>query len=103
MKIQTEILNLSVDNHFLSALEQKVAKLQHFFSLITEVKVVLRPDETQEVKKGQIVELKLHLPNGIIFIKESSKSFETALDKALIAIKLQLLRYRAKRQSYCLI
>lgn len=101
MKIQTETVQFSADAQLISVVEQKVSRLQHFFNLITEVKVVLKPDDNSDTQKRRIAEIKLHLPNGIIFIKESSKTFEMALDKALLALKLQLMRYRLKRQSYC--
>lgn len=58
-------------------------------------------DFEADVKLLQAVEHKV--PNGIIFTKESGRSFEGALSKAVIALKLELLRYKAKRISYGLI
>lgn len=100
MKIQTEILSHAADAQLVATVEQKVSKLQHFFNHIKEVRVTLSAQTALEFRNQRTAEIKLHLPNGVIFIKESSKSFEIALDKALVALKLQLLRYKSKRMSY---
>lgn len=96
MKIQTEICHFSADAQLLSTIEQKMSKLQLFFNRISEARVLLKLDDT-DTKKQRIAEVKIHFPNGIIFIKESSKTFEAALDKAIVAIKCQLVRYKIKK------
>ena len=100
MTIQTEALDFSADAQLLSSVELKVSKLKLFFDRIREARVTLKSGST-DLKKERIAEIKVHLPNGIIYIKESSRTFEAALDKALVAIKIQLLRYNAKRLTYC--
>jgi putative sigma-54 modulation protein len=100
MKIQTEILSHAADAQLVATVEQKVSKLQLFFNHIKEVRVILSAQNAAESKNERTAEIKLHVPNGVIFIKESSKSFEIALDKALVALKLQLLKYKSKRMSY---
>jgi putative sigma-54 modulation protein len=100
MKIQTEVIHFAADAQWLSSVEKKVSKLGNFFNRINEARVILKLDNLG-LKKERVAEIKLHLPNGIIFIKESSKTFDAALDKALVAMKLQLLRYKTKRLSYC--
>ena len=100
MKIQTEVLSFSADAQLVASVEQKVSKLQLFFNHIKEVRVTLSAQTAVEFKKQRTAEIKLHVPNGVIFIKESSKTFDIALDKALVALKLQLLKYKSKRISY---
>jgi putative sigma-54 modulation protein len=97
MKIQTEIHHFAADAQLLSTVEQKLSKLQLFFNRISEARVLLKLDDT-DTKKQRIAEVKIHFPNGIIFIKESSKTFEAALDKAMVAIKCQLIRCKIKKQ-----
>lgn len=99
MKIQTEVLSFFADTQLVASVEQKVSKLQLFFSHIKEVRVILTAQMTSESKNERTAEIKIHVPNGIIFIKESSKTFDIALDKALVALKLQLLKYKAKALS----
>lgn len=100
MKIQTEVLSYSADAQLVATVEQKVSKLKLFFDHIKEARVTLSAQMVAESKNERTAEIKLHLPNGIIFIKESSKSFDIALDKALVALKLQLLKHKSKRMSY---
>jgi putative sigma-54 modulation protein len=100
MKIQTEALHFSADAQLLSSVERKVSKLENFFNRIIEARVILKLDNLG-LKYLRIAEIKLQLPNGIIFTKEGDKTFDAALDKALVAMKLQLLRYKTKRLSYC--
>ena len=99
MKIQTEICSASADATLLSTVEQKVIKLKNFFSRINEARISLRMEEN-ETKKNRIAEIRLHIPNGVIFIKESSQTFEAALDKAIVALKCQLVRCKAKESKY---
>lgn len=100
MKIQTEILSHAADAQLVAKVEQKVSKLQLFFNHIKEVRVILSAHNAPESSNQRTAEIKLHVPNGVIFIKESSKCFDIALDKALVALKLQLLKYKSKRVSY---
>ena len=100
MKVQTEILSFSADAQLVATVEQKVSKLQLFFDHIKEARVTLSAQTAAESRTTRTAEIKLQLPNGVIFIKESSKCFHIALDKAIVALKLQLLKYKAKRLSY---
>lgn len=100
MKIQTNVLSLSTNVELVASVEQKISKLQLFFNHIKEVRVVLTDKMAAESKNERTAEIQIHVPNGIIFIKESSKSFDVALDKALVALKWQLLKYKSKRFAY---
>ena len=95
MKIQTEICTLTADVTLRSTVEQKVTKLKNFFNRINEARISLKTEEN-DTKKSRIAEIRLHIPNGIIFIKESSQTFEVALDKAIVALKCQLIRCKMK-------
>ena len=100
MKIQTEAAHFPIDAQLLSSTQQKVSKLEYFFNRISEARVIFKYEQLGQ-KQDRVAEVKVHLPNGIIFIKESSKTFEAAFDKALVGLKVQLLRYKTKRLSYC--
>ncbi|MBL7818721.1 MAG: ribosome-associated translation inhibitor RaiA [Saprospiraceae bacterium] len=102
MKIQTEAVHFSADSQLLTFVEQKISKLEQFFNRISQAQVVLKMSRLGK-KIEHIAEIKLHVPNGFIYIKESSKSFEAALNKAVVLLRLQLLRYKMKRFSYGLI
>jgi putative sigma-54 modulation protein len=100
MKIQTEAFHVPIDAQLLSSIEQKVSKLELFFNRIVETHIRFKFENIGQ-KRERIAEISIHLPNGIIFIREHSKTFEAAFDKALVGLKLMLLRYRAKRLGYC--
>ena len=95
MRVQTEAVHFSADVKLLSAIEKKFSKLENFFDRIIEARVILKLENSGQIK-GKIAEIKIHIPNGIIFIKETSKTFEAALDKALVALKRQLVKYKEK-------
>ena len=99
MRIQTEVHDFEADVKLLQAVEQKVSKLENFFNRISEVRVILK-SENLEFTRERIVEIIIYVPNGIIFSKESGNSFEEALSKVVFTLKLELLRYKAKRISY---
>jgi putative sigma-54 modulation protein len=98
MRVQTEAIHFSADVKLLSTIESKMQKLEHFFDKIVEAKVILKLENSGQIRE-KIAEIKLHLPNGIIFIKETSKTFEAALDKAMVSLKRQLVRFKEKSNS----
>jgi putative sigma-54 modulation protein len=95
MRVQTEAIHFSADVKLLSVIESKISKLEHFFDRILEARVILKLENSGQIK-DKIAEVKIHLPNGVIFIKETSKTFEAALDKALVSLKRQLVKYKDK-------
>jgi putative sigma-54 modulation protein len=95
MRVQTEAIHFSADMKLLATIEKKLVKLEHFFDRIVEAKVILKLENSGQIR-DKIAEVKLHLPNGVIFIKETSKTFEAAIDQALVALKRQLVRYKEK-------
>jgi ribosomal subunit interface protein len=98
MKIQTEFQDFAVDNHLLSSVERKAQGLHNFLKHIQKVKIVFKKDGTSRVKK-RVAEVTIHIPNAIMYVKEHSKCLETALDKAIISAKLQLMTFKRKRMS----
>ena len=98
MRVQTEAIHFSADVKLLSAIENKLQKLDHFFDKIIEAKVILKLENSGTIRE-KIAEVKLNVPNGVIFIKETSKTFETALDKAIVSLKRQLVKHKEKAAS----
>ncbi len=102
MKIQTEAVHFSADEQLLNSVQQKVSKLKDFFNRISEARVILKLDKTKK-KKTSIAEVKVYLPHGVIYIKENCKTFEGALGKALVGLKVQLVLYKPQKFNYCMI
>lgn len=99
MRVQTEAIHFSADVKLLVAIENKLQKLEHFFDNIIEAKVILKLENSGAIRE-KITEIRLNLPNGVIFIKETSRTFEAALDKAIVALKRQLIKYKEKAGSH---
>lgn len=98
MRVQTEAIHFSADARLLAAINAKIQKLEHFFDNIIEARVILKLENSGQVK-DKITEIKLNLPNGVIFIKETSKTFEAALDKAIVSLKRQLVKYKERKSD----
>jgi putative sigma-54 modulation protein len=96
MRVQTEAIHFAADVKLLQAIERKLARLDHYFDKIVDAKVILKLENSGQVR-DKIAEIKLIIPNGIIFIKESSKTFEAALDAAVVTLKRQLVKIKEKR------
>jgi ribosomal subunit interface protein len=74
--------------------------LKRFFNHINDIRITLT-DNVIEFQKVRTAEIKIKVPNGVIFIKESSDTFDFALNKALVSLRLQLVRHKATQFSYC--
>jgi putative sigma-54 modulation protein len=49
--------------------------------------------------KEKMLEIKITVPGAVLFVKETAKSFEEALDLALNAIAEQIKRFKSKSNS----
>lgn len=95
MMIQTQSVHFDADSKLLAFIEKKVNKLEVFFDRIISADVILRLENTGQVQ-DKIVELKLNIPGTTLVAKETSKTFEAAVDAAAEAARRQLLRYKRK-------
>ena len=69
-----------------------------FFNSIKEARIrLMQSNETEQ--RNRIAEIYLQLPNGVIYSRESSKTFEVALGKAIVLLKIQLIRFKAKKSK----
>lgn len=95
MKVHTESIHFSADMKLLDFIEKKVGKLEQIFDRIIDATVVLKLENSGQVR-DKIAEIKLNIPGGVIYIKESSRTFEAAIDQAIDALKRQLIRYKER-------
>lgn len=96
MRVQTEAIHFSADAKLLANIEKKISRLVRFFENISDVKVILKLENSGQVRE-KIAEIKLMIPNGVIFIKEASKTFEAAIDAAVLSLKRQLVKRKEKK------
>ncbi len=97
MKTRTEAIHFSADQKLLEFIEKKAEKLHQFFDKILNVDIKLRLENSGQIR-DKIAEVKVHLPGSILFVKEHNKTFESAVDEAIEALKKQLIKYKERKQ-----
>ena len=98
MKVQTQAVHFSADSKLLAFIERKLSKLDQFFDRIVSAKVVLKLENSGKIK-DKIAEIRLEIPGSILFVKETSKSFEACIDVAIDSLKRQLIKYKERIRS----
>jgi putative sigma-54 modulation protein len=100
MRLQMHAIHFDADPKLLEFIQKKLEKLETFYDRITGGEVYLRLDKSESSKvKDKILDIKIKVPNGELFVKEKGKSFEEATDLALEALKIQIKKYKSKRQE----
>ncbi len=94
MKLDIQSIHFDADKKLLEYIEKKINKLDTFYDQILGGEVFLRL--TNEAKENKLVEVKLHVQNQSIFVKETSISFEAAIDMAENTLRSQLVKYKEK-------
>jgi putative sigma-54 modulation protein len=96
--VHTETIHFSADMKLIAFIEKKLQKLEQIFDRILDASVVLKLENTGQIR-DKIAEVKINIPGSVIFIKETSKSFEAAIDMAVEALKRQLIRYKQRADA----
>ena len=100
MRLQMHAIHFDADPKLLEFIQKKLEKLETFYDQITGGEVYLRLDKSESSKvKDKILEVKIKVPSGELFVKEKGKSFEEATDLALEALKSQIKKFKSKRQE----
>ena len=99
MRVLTEAVQFKADTKLLTFIEQKMNKLDTFFDKIIESRVTMKLENVGQVK-DKIVEVSLHVPGDKIFVRESDKTFEAAVDKSVDSLKRQLIRYKERQRGH---
>lgn len=95
MKVNTETVHFKADGELIEYLEKKVNKLEHFFDRIIDAQVMLKLENSGQVR-DKIAEIILKVPGDTIISKESHKTFEASIDSACANLKRQLIKYKEK-------
>lgn len=95
MKVHTEAVQFKADIKLIDFIEKKIGKLDQYFDHILEAQVVLKLENSGQVR-DKIAEVRLNVPGEVIFAKETSKTFEAAVDEATEALKRQLIKHKEK-------
>ena len=90
MEIRVHSLKFDADQKLLDFIEKKVSKISRFDETITDVEVVLSLLEEN-------VKLQVHVPGGSQVIERNAKSFETAINDCVDAMKEKLTRNKERK------
>ena len=97
MKLDIQSIHFDADKKLLEYIEKKLNKLETFYDNIVSGEVFLKV--TNDAKENKLVEVKLNVQNQSIFVKESSISFEAAVDMAENTLRGQLVKYKERMRS----
>lgn len=100
MKLQVHSIHFDADIKLLEFIQAKLNKLDTFYDRITGGEVFLKVDKGDTKKvRSKMLEVKINLPGGTLFVKEQGKTFEEAMDIAIEALKIQLKRFKERIQE----
>ena len=99
MKVQVHAIHFTADRKLVESIQEKLNKLDTFYDRITGGEVFLKVSTSLGKVKEKMLEIKITVPGAVLFVKETAKSFEEALDLALNAIAEQIKRYKSKNNS----
>ncbi|MEK7255031.1 MAG: ribosome-associated translation inhibitor RaiA [Bacteroidota bacterium] len=98
MKVHTESIQFKADQKLVDFVVQKVNKLETYFDRIIDAEVKLRLENTGQVR-AKIAEVQLQVPGQRLFAKETDKTFELSVDRAVEDLRRQLTRYKDRIRS----
>ena len=99
MKLQIHSIHFDADQKLIDYIEKKTNKLHTFYDRITDGEVFLRL-EKGESAENKIVEIKLNVPGGEVFVREKSRTFEAATDTGVDALEKQLKKHKEKALAH---
>ena len=95
MKLNIQSIHFDADQKLLDFVNKKALKLETFHDKIIDGEVYLKVDKDQH-QENKIVEFKINIPGHSFFVKERSRTFETAADEAMESLKSQLKKHKEK-------
>lgn len=100
MRLQMQAVRFNADERLLAFIQNKMNKLETFYDNITSGDVFLKLDkgETSKVQK-KVVEVKLYVPGGSVFVSEEGTTFEEATDLAIDTLKMKVKKFKNKRSD----
>lgn len=93
MRVHTESVRFKADQKLIDFIEQKLSKLDNFFDRIIDAQVTLRLENSGQIK-DKIAEVRLNVPGDTLIVRQTDKTFEASIDRALDALKRRLIRYK---------
>ena len=95
MKVHTQSVHFSADAKLISFIEKKLNKLDQFFDRIVSAKVTLKLENSGQVK-DKVAEIRINIPGAVLYVKETSKTFEASIDSGISSLKRQMLKHKGQ-------
>jgi len=99
MRVHVEAVHFSVDQKLVELIDRKLSKLEQYFDHIIDLQVVLKLENSGQVK-DKIMEARLNVPGDTLICKVSDKKYETALDLAADNLKRQLIKFKERSRQH---
>ena len=103
MILRIHSVHFDADQKLLDYVQKKVDKLETFYDRIIDGEVILRLEKShlnkKEVFGNKSVEIKINIPGQQLFMKETSVTFEAAVDAVLERMSRQLKKQKEKRNN----
>ncbi len=100
MRLQMQAIHFDADPKLLIFIQQKLDKLDTFYDRITSGEVFLKLDKNDNNKlHTKLLEVKLYVPGGTMFVREQGTTFEEATDLAIDTLKMQVKKFKNKRNN----
>ena len=97
MNTQIKTVHFDADVNLINHVNRRLKKLSTFHDRITNVEVFLKLDNVGHQIKDKVAEIKIAVPQQILFVKHESKSFEESFDAAFDSVVTQIKRYKTKQ------
>jgi putative sigma-54 modulation protein len=95
MNIKINSVHFKADKKLESFIIEKLQKMPSLFEGIIGSEVILKL-ENSETRENKVVEIRLIIRGYDLFAKKMSNTFEEATDKAIEALRRQLIRHKDK-------
>jgi len=97
MNVKIQSVHFNADGSLLERVQKKIEKLPSYSKRIVDVNVFLKLDNLAHHIKDKVVEIRVHVPRGDLFVKACSKTFESSFERAYHSLLTQLKRKKERQ------
>jgi putative sigma-54 modulation protein len=100
MKLVMNFVNMDKDDRIAGFIQKRAEKLETFFDRITSGEAYIKQEPDSIANGGKMVEIKLFVPGGSLFARETSKSYEESTDVVIESLRKQLTKFKEKLSAH---
>jgi putative sigma-54 modulation protein len=99
MKVDTQAVNFNADPALIDFIQDRINKLEQFYSKIINIDVYLKVQKTSS-PENKIAEVRIFVPGDDMVVKKTCKTFEQAIDDCANALERQLKKRKEKLAAH---